>query len=393
MAEPSIHPSPPRVRKPERSFWTPLRVALVLLLLPALGYVAYAMFPGHADLDAAATRQRLHDLALRRVAEADWFRADGQAYAVDLAQLAIYAALAGDRELYDPLRAVLLEKIVVPPQGIDGDLEARDMAAWGFRRGLPLDASGTTETLRVAEALWLGGRAFADHRGDRDLVKRLAEAYVRHEGSDRGVWMIRNYYNFDTRAYSTNSFLIDYDPDFVATLAEAFEDEKLAEVAARSAALMDLASTPAGLLHQMIRPEVATIQPMPDSPGIYSVNGIEQMSNVLASAERCVETNPRVARRVLAFCRDRLDTLRRCYRYDTGEPAHRSINSAAGLETWAVVLRLAVKLDDRAMHDAALERVLRGAAAQDFTDASTGFYMLGETLLSLEASGRYMAER
>lgn len=344
--------------------------------------------------DPAALETQLRDQALQRIAADDIFRADGQAYTVDLAQLAVYAARAGDRELFEPLRTLMLEKIVVPPDGLKTarglDLEARDMAAWGFRQDQPLDASGTTETLRVAEALWEGLAAFEDHPEDRQRVHHLAQAYARHQGTDRGVWMIRNYYNFGTGTYSTNSFLIDYDPDLLARLAEAFDDADLSDVAQRSAELMDLARTPAGLLHQMIRPEVATIQPTHGGRGLYSLNGIEQLSNVLASAERCVATNRPIAQGVLDFCKQRQDALYSYYHFDTGQPASGRDTSHAALETWAVLLRLAVLLDDQPAHDWALAELLHDAQQREFSDPSSGLYLLGETLLALDASQRYM---
>ena len=283
---------------------TPLRVLLVLLLVPALGMAVYNALPDAPPIepaDVAAAQQALRDEALRMVEAGELARPDGQAYAVDICQLATFAALAGDRELYDPLRRVILDRLLID-RG-DGD-EATGMVAWGYREGQPLDASGTTETLRAAEALWRGNRAFGPaYAADTATIRRMLDAYARHQGTDRGVWMIRNYFNLGTNTYSTNSFLIDYDPDLLAELAAAFEDPQLHELAEKSAQLIEYALTDAGLLHQNIRPEVETIQVVPDGrpPGFYSIDGIEQLSNVLATAERCVTTNPDIARGVVGL--------------------------------------------------------------------------------------------
>ena len=67
-----------------------------------------------------------------------------------------------------------------------------------------LDASGTTEALRFAEGLWEGARVFGEP-ADRELALLVLRAYRRHEYVDQGIWLIRNYFNLQTRAFATNS--------------------------------------------------------------------------------------------------------------------------------------------------------------------------------------------
>ena len=372
---------------------TPLRVLLVLLLVPALGMAVYKALPDAPPVgpgDVAAAEQALRDEALRMVQAGELARPDGRVYAVDICQLATYAALSGNRELYDPLRRIILDRLLID-RG-EGD-EATGMVAWGYTGGRPLDASGTTETLRAAEALWRGNRAFGPtYAADTDTIKVMLDAYARHQGVDQNVWMIRNYFNLGTDTYSTNSFLIDYDPDLLAELAAAFEDPQLAAVAERSARLVEHALTDAGLLHQNIRPEVATIQVVPDGkpPGFYSIDGIEQLSNVLSTAERCVTTNPGIARGVLDFAEERIGDLHQHYRADTGKPAYGVYGPRASTETWAPLVRLAVKLDHRDTAEAALRHLVALTADYPRRSAETfgvKLWAMGEALLALEAWG------
>ena len=370
---------------------TPLRVLLVLLLVPALGMAVYKALPDAPPIepaDVAAAKQALRDEALRMVEAGALARPDGQVYAVDICQLATFAALSRDRELFDPLRRVILDRLLID-RG-DGD-EATGMVAWGYREGQPLDASGTTETLRAAEALWRGNRAFGPaYAADVGTIRLMLDAYARHQGTDRGVWMIRNYFNLGTHTYSTNSFLIDYDPDLLAELAAAFDDPRLDELARRSAELIEYALTDAGLLHQNIRPEVATIQVVPDGkpPGFYSIDGVEQLSNVLATAERCVTTNPDVARGVLTFAQERIGDLHQHYEADTGKAAYGVYGPRASTETWAPLVRLSVKLDALATAETSLRHLVHltgdypKRAAEDF---DVKLWAIGETLLALQA--------
>ena len=380
------HPPPPV----GRAF--PRRALSLLLLLGVT--VSTLLTGGCADAEPPPPTttqliQTLRDAAHRTLQDTGGVRDDGHLYAVDVGQLATFAALAGDRELYDPLRDIILQQLLV--RRVPGD-PAHGMVGWRVHPNpapgqLAVDASGTTEALRAAEALHRGTQAFPDLRDDADTVALILEAYARHATVDGQTWMIRNYFNLDPRvyAYSTNSFLVDYDPDLLLELADARDRPDWRELARQSADLIQKAQTPPGLLHQMIRPEVRTIMPALLNEGIYSANGVEQLNNVLTVAERCVHARPEIARAAAAFCRDRLDDLRLYYLANTGQP----IAPPAGLtppgpETWGPLLRLAVKLDDPALRKHALSRLISTSQHLPAHATQDQLYLLGETLLALQ---------
>src|SRR5262249_49510478 len=157
-------------------------------------------------------------------------------------------------------------------------------------------ASGTTEALRLAEALWRGG--------DRERARLLLAGYARHAATDQGIWLIRNYFNFATRAFATNSFLVDYDPDFLAEVARAEPDGPWADLATRSAALVGRAATEAGLLYDVVQPELRTLTPGLDL-AVFSPNDVVQLANAATVAERAIATRPEVALPVLRFAMER----------------------------------------------------------------------------------------
>ncbi|MEO0514736.1 MAG: hypothetical protein AAF086_05505 [Planctomycetota bacterium] len=394
-----VDPYSSRLQRPERRFVTPLRLLLVLLLIPALVVTARWLNPGHRVTDALTARDLLRDAALAAVQSGELQRDNGAVYAVDVTQLATFAALAGDRELYDPLRDIILSNLLVTR--VPGD-PAHGMIAWRYRppefwtaqgidfdpaKHLTQDASGTTEALRAAEALWHGVQAFGLDE-DRATVSLILDAYARHAAIDNGTWMIRNYFNLHPEVYNfiTNSFLVDYDPDLLVTVMDAglTGEEDWAEVAQQSAKLINKARTPAGLLHQMIRPEVGTIMPHLLGEGFYSANGIEQLSNVLTVAERCTLTNPDVSQRVLEFARDRMPQLRLYYDANTGRRLRGEHDTWAGVETWGPLLRLAVKLGDDRTARVATHHVIRLSSGFPDYRGEDQLYLLGEALLALE---------
>ncbi|MEM8494490.1 MAG: hypothetical protein AAF663_03780, partial [Planctomycetota bacterium] len=197
-------------------------------------------------------------------------------------------------------------------------------------------------------------------------------------------------------AFATNCFLIDLDPDLVSRLAERFDDDALRALAQRKAKLIEtcrIGTDPSnagwGLLHQMIRPEVATAM----GPGyvVYSANGHERLNLTLTVAERCITTNPEAARAVFRFAMDRLDDLRLAYDIDTGRPAHGDEELHAGPETFAPLLRLAVHLGEREAVEAIVPHLLRVSADLPESTHPAKLYAIGETLWALEVARRFLA--
>jgi len=346
-----------------------------------------AVWPGGKPDDAVeAVRRRLLDEARRMVEEGTLARADGYIYAVDVNQLATFAALAGDRELYDPLRRIILDELLIDVEDED---YTRGFVAWRYKQRddqgnpVPRDASGSTEALRAAEALWRGSETFDDLRDDRDTALFILRGYARHATTEthrgQSIWFIRNYYNLQTNAWATNSFLIDYDPDFVAFAAEQSGDETLAEVARRSEALFKKAVAPTGLLREMVQPEVLTL--MGIEHAIFAPNNLEQLSNSAAEAERSVVTNKPLAVGVLRFAMQHADDLRLNYNVETGEPR----GPGVGAETYAPLVRLAHQLGDRDAVNTFLPKLLyHSEQFLDDPNARDRLYLLGEALLALE---------
>lgn len=300
-----------------------------------------------ADYTEAITRLREQVRALARSwVEGDRLvRPDGFVYAVDVAQLMACFADAGDEDGYVRLHRQAMDRVVTNDRS---DRFTTGFVLWRYRPGdrpATPDASGTTEALRTARALWLGARQF-NRPGDAELARTILAGYRRHETVDQGVWMIRNYFGFGTRSFASNSFLVDYDPDFVAGVARETADAALKELADRSYAVVNGALTPAGLLYDLIQPELKTMYPLLESVVTFSPNDVVQLSNAATVANTIARGAPEAAAKVLKFATDRLaGGALRTYHYGrTGEAVN---DTAVGINEWSGLTRLAAALGDR----------------------------------------------
>lgn len=324
--------------------------------------------PGRAD-----TLERAYTDAVRKMAHgAGVARPDGFIWAYDSAQLLRFAAVDADLTRYLEMRDAIVKRFVLTDTA---DAEARDDVAWRVREGTPPEASGTTEALALADALQVGATAFKRPE-DRALARRITDAYMRHATIERGVWFIRNYYNFVTHAYANNSFLVDYLPD---VLAEAGNSDG----AQRSYALLDRAMGPAGLFYELVQPEIDTAFP---GAGLafFSPNAISSITNACNLALYAVRGRPALARRVLAFGVARARSLKRFYDVRTGVP--RSTENA-GTPAYACLTRLAVRLGDENARRK-LDPYLRANAATQLASSTAGPDTATAVVFALRRSDR-----
>jgi hypothetical protein len=308
------------------------------------------------------------------LAAGQWMRPDGYIYSIDVGQLLIYAALRRNERLYTTLRDFVSEKLI---RDDPSDPYTQGFVIWRYRDDTAPDASGATEALRIAQGLWLGSRAFGQVQ-DNSRALLIFRGYARHAYVDQGVWLIRNYFNLGTRAFATNSFLVNFDVDLLSQVGETGADDELEEVAAKSYDLVSRAVTPVGLLDEIIQPEIITL--LPDlNLSVFSPNGVVHLANTCTVAERSVLRDREIGARVLRFASDRAADLKTYYRRDTGEPVS---DRRPGPATYACLVRLGVKLGD-----GSVELFLSRMAQQlmEFLDQpyELRLYNAGEFLLAL----------
>ncbi|MDE2660668.1 MAG: hypothetical protein OXI45_10685 [Acidobacteriota bacterium] len=358
-------------------------MAAGLALAVAAGSCRASIWPG-----PEATREALialHQDVRGRVLAGDLARADGFAYAVDVGELLRVASRLGDREMYAALRSFAVQRLIVDEPD---DPYTRGFVLWR-RTPVPTDdedapdASGTTEALRVSEGLWEGALAFGANE-DRDLALTILDGYARHASDAVGLLLIRNYFNFGSRDFATNSFLVDYAPDYVARVARHTGRQDFAKLAARSYEVVRAARSPAGLIYDVFQPEMATL--FDDRRTLlYSPNDIVQTSNAAAIAATVLEGAPEVASRVLAFCRDRMPGLKLAYYGRTAEEARQK---RPGIEIWGTLTEMSVRRRDETAIRAFAPFLVSNAVA-DRIPGDAFLYVGAHLLLGLEALDRH----
>jgi hypothetical protein len=280
---------------------------------------------------------------------------DRHTYSVDVGQVMWYFAIVADLEPYLALRDFAVRNLIV--DNARDDPYTRGFVLWRHNPGQKPDASGTTEALRIARALWTGAQSFG-RPADAELALVILDGYCRHEGTDQGIWLIRNYFNFASRSFATNSFIIDYDADLLAEVAEAIRGRdsdraaRLAGVAERSYGVLHKAVAPSGLLYDVLQPELKTMYFARDV-SFYSPNDVIQVNNTCETAATVARGAAEIGRGVLAFLLPRSETIYIQYYGRTGEVA-RDLRISA--PEYAAIARLAALLNHRAATTLAVQR-------------------------------------
>ncbi len=311
------------------------------------------------------------------IAQAQGARQDGYVYTIDFSQILVYAAGKKDRRLYTPLRDFAVRNLIIDKHS---DPYTQGFVLWRYQEGSAPDASGTTEALRLAQGLWLGSQVFGDN-SDREKAVLILQGYARHAQIDHKVWLIRNYFNLQTRAFANNSFLVGYDPDFLHEVAQATGNEEMQALTKKSYTMVRQAVAPSGLLYDIIQPEVLTLVPDLKHLVIFSPNDVVKLANTCTVAERVTTEAPEIGQRVIRFALERLPKLHSYYYGRTGESV---IQQSAEVATYACLVRLATKLQDQKALNAFLNPFVKQAEFATRNTEKLSLYTTIETLLALQ---------
>ena len=322
-------------------------------------------------------RANLHQDLQMWIAAGDLARPNGYVYAVDLGQLLLYFANQDDLENYTSVRKLAMRNLILDDPS---DPYTQGFVGWRYSPTEALDASSTSEGLLVAKALWRGFQQFYDPV-DEELSLLILEGYAKHAFVDQEIWLIRNYFNLKTRSFAPNSYLVNYDPDFVQEVAESINNSDLAELAQNSNDLIRQGQAPSGLLHTMVLPEVKILYPDSDIV-VFSPNDIIQFSNACAIAEKVIKNDPELARQTLGFAESKLDTLMTYYYGQTGNPV---TEEPARLSEWSCLVRVAAKLNEPALTEHFIERALPFWKSFDEQPGEPRLYQTGQILLAIDA--------
>jgi hypothetical protein len=363
------------------------RAVLAASVVAPLATGAFAAPPASRPAPELVLPPGLPDLQRRYEALArEWIlndrlaRPDGYVYTVDWGHFLIYFAVSGDRELYLRMRDQVLRNLLINDAD---DALTQGFVLWRFKPGEARHASGTTEMLRVAKGLWHGARTFMRPE-DADLAVLIVRGYGRHAAVDQGIWLIRNYFSFTQRVFATNSFLVDYDPDFVAEIAAARGDAELRDLGEKCYGVYRKAVSPSGLIYDLVQPEIKTLVGRRDVL-FFSPNDIMGLHNSTTCAQVVARGLPHIAKAVLGFALTRIADLRAYYFGRTGEAVD---DSPATLIELTGLLRLAMLCGGAVARQQLLQRVLPLWQEYEQRAKPTDAYTVSEVLLTMQAIER-----
>jgi hypothetical protein len=321
-----------------------MRAAAVLLAALLTGACASSMSKGVADKDVHDAAQAL-DATMRRILASDGVaRNDGYLYGLDVAWLMLYAARAGDRELYDHLRPYA-DRVIVRQSG---DTYTRGFVLWRQRPGTDYEIAGAGESVAMARALLAGATSFGYAR-DRELGQQVLEGYGKLAFEKGMTWTVRRHFNFASRSYSDASFLSGYAPDFLAEAGPMLPPAAWPTPVDRSYAAIEGASADNGLLRVVMLPEIAETWADLPQQRAFAPNNVTPLEDSCLAAEAAARGRPQIARKLLAFALDSDHTnfLGRLFAYfdvATGKPVSEALLTPTG---YACLMRLAVAVGDR----------------------------------------------
>ncbi len=305
-------------------------------LVPA-GFDGKSIDPNREEL--TSLRDRVLRMLKESLATGKLRRDDGYIYTIDAgADVSLLRAGGGFIWLRGACAALCLKNLI---NDESHDPFCRGFVAWRYKPGQPVDATGTTEALRVARGFWIGSARFK--RPEDALVTHMVlKGYAQHATVDQGVWIIRNYFTYKSRSFASNSYLVDYDPDFVREAAMKFSDDALEIIADKSDALICKAVTSSGLLYDLVQPDLKTLYPLLDVY-TFSPNDIVGLTGCGTTALGVTRSNPQIGRTILAFAIKRFGDLHRYYYGRTGQSVDAS---AAAVFEYSTLARLAAQLGD-----------------------------------------------
>lgn len=268
--------------------WRRARCCFVLLLLLCTFFSGTAGAALLRDLESAVRLRSGSGIPVRQ---------SGDGYAVDAALFLLYAVESGNRALFDELLPPFRRAFIVP---FEAGAHTSGTVGWKRRGKEPPDASGTTETMLAAKALWRAGVLWKNESFLEESLS-LIRGYLAHESGKEKSWQIRNYYNYGTRAFAVNSYALGYFPDFLFEVARSGLLPEASKAAERSLRFLRNAALPNGLFSSSFDPELRTLFPEAEFSYHFSPDFRIKPGDSAFIALEMAESDPGISRRTLAL--------------------------------------------------------------------------------------------
>ncbi len=237
-------------------------------------------------------------------------RLNGFSYAIDLAEIMQTGAEIGDSTMFNTAYEILKKHYIIRDSWIDSSI------LWRYKPGVEPDASGTAETIHCAHAIFLAYKKWKKEEYKRASYS-LAKAYLKHGYMiDSNRFIVKNYFNYQTRTLSENTYLINQRPDFLYEIGFENNDSEMLNKAKLMYNAIIGGYVSNGFFYSIYDPGILTIDPA--SSGYFSPNSIFPLISSIDIAISIKGFNEKPAREILKFFEDNFGDWNDYYIYNSG---------------------------------------------------------------------------
>jgi hypothetical protein len=264
-------------------------IALIFLLLFQSCTVIYRV-----DYDEIkALELKIKDELRKRIEVGFPTRPDGFCYAIDLAEIMSAAVETEDSLLFARAYEILKKHYIIRDSWIDSTI------LWRYNPGGTIDASGTAETIHCAYSIFLAYKKWKNEEYKR-VSYSLAKAYIKHGFMlDSNRFLVKNYFNYQTRTLSENTWMINQRPDVLKMIGEENGDLDMINKANMMYNAIIRAYVKDGFFHSLYDIGVRTV--IPTSLGYYSPDGIFPLISSIDIGISIFQFNEKPSKQILEF--------------------------------------------------------------------------------------------
>ncbi len=258
------------------------------------------------------------------------FRKDGFCYAIDLAEIMQTGVEIGDSIMFNRAYEILKKYYIIRDSWIDSSI------LWRYKPGVEPDASGTAETIHCAHSIYLAYKKWKKEEYKR-VSYSLARAYLKHGymiNSDG--FIVKNYFNYQTRTLSENTYLINQRPDFLYEIALENNDSEMLNKAKLMYNAIIGGYVGKGFFHSIYDVGILTINPV--SNGYFSPNSVFPLISSVDIATSILNFNQKPAREILKFFENNFGRWSDFYVYRDGDFIEQSKGNSTSLVVVSAII-------------------------------------------------------
>ncbi|MCS7229325.1 MAG: hypothetical protein RMJ81_08750 [Candidatus Kryptonium sp.] len=224
------------------------------------------------------------------------FRPDGFCYSIDLAEIMHMAVEIDDSIIFRRAYEIIKRNYIIRDSWIDSSI------LWRYKPGSEIEASGTAETIHCAYAIFLAYKKWKV-KEYKQVSYSLAKAYFKHGYMiDSNKFLVKNYFNYQTRALSENTWIINQRPDFLMAIGIENNDAQMIEKAHFMYNAVMQSYVKNGFFHSIYDIGIRTV--IPSSNGYYSPNGIFPLISSIDIGISIFQFNSKPSQQIFKFIHD-----------------------------------------------------------------------------------------